>query len=201
MAVTSSSTNLCKGRCGTVRPCHDFYSHSNGRLFGKCKECYNADLRDKYLADPTTKRASNKRWAVKNKAQMRTTSRDHYLKHREEISLRHKEWKRNNATKSTTYTLKWAKANPAKIAAASSRRRSHLKQRMPRWLTETHLIDIQGFYDRASKLSRISTDKFHVDHIVPLQGKDVCGLHVPWNLQVILGRENSSKGNRMTSNG
>jgi len=69
------------------------------------------------------------------------------------------------------------------------------QQAQPKWLTEEHLFILQEIYDLRRLRSEATGVEHHVDHIVPLRGQDVCGLHVPWNLQVIPATENLSKGN------
>ena len=58
----------------------------------------------------------------------------------------------------------------------------------PPWLTPEMIAEMKSIYERAGQGQ-------HVDHIVPLTNKIVCGLHVPWNLQVISEKENLTKSN------
>jgi hypothetical protein len=91
--------------------------------------------------------------------------------------------------------LAWAKANPGR-AAANKRAYELAKRRaMPTWLSEDHREQITHAYVIAAQIG------YHVDHFIPLQGKNVCGLHVPWNLQLLPPRENIAKGNRCSSDG
>ena len=66
---------------------------------------------------------------------------------------------------------------------------------MPAWLNAGHMLEMESIYVYCSALRSVGLD-YHVDHIVPLRGDEVSGLHAPWNLQVIPGVENMSKGNR-----
>ena len=122
-----------------------------------------------------------------------------------------KEWDTNNADVVATSKRKWyeqhkeevcrqaivfAKANPAWKASHCAKRRASKLKALPPWTTEDDLFLIQEAHD----LARLRKEQFgfpwHVDHIVPLQGKKVCGLHIWWNMQVIPGSLNSVKGNR-----
>ena len=76
-------------------------------------------------------------------------------------------------------------------------RRASLKQRTVSWLTEDDHWMIEQAYELAALRTKMFGFEWHVDHIIPLQGKTVSGLHVPWNLQVIPGVLNIKKGNRL----
>jgi len=83
----------------------------------------------------------------------------------------------------------------AKACNLQARRRSYKLKATPDWLTQEHLEEIKNFYWLAQDLKSVTGETYHVDHIVPLKGKSVCGLHVPWNLQILPADINLSKGN------
>lgn len=75
-------------------------------------------------------------------------------------------------------------------------RKAKLKKAMPKWLTESDLVQIKCKYQLAAMFSRNTGEEWHVDHIIPVNGKTVCGLHVPNNLRVITAKENHFKQNK-----
>jgi len=89
----------------------------------------------------------------------------------------------------------WKKTNPYKVNAYNTKRKKHVKLRTPKWLTDVDFERIKTQYRLAEILTKLHNETWHVDHIIPLQGKMVSGLHVPSNLQVIKGSENCSKQN------
>ncbi len=82
--------------------------------------------------------------------------------------------------------------HPDRKAADVAARRAALATRMPPWVNKD---DCRVFYEMAARVSKCLGIQHHVDHIVPLRGKTVSGLHVPWNLRVIPAAENIRKSN------
>lgn len=81
---------------------------------------------------------------------------------------------------------KWNSEHPDRLKEYRARHRAAKKHACPSWVNRKVLRQIY----------RECPEDFHVDHIVPLQGKVVCGLHVPWNLQYLAASDNISKGNK-----
>jgi hypothetical protein len=91
------------------------------------------------------------------------------------------------------YTRQWNKTNRGKKNALNRKRDCALLKRTPPWLTKDHYRQIEEFYKIAVSLTEATGVPHEVDHIIPLQAKEVSGLHVPWNLQVITKSENMKK--------
>ena len=86
------------------------------------------------------------------------------------------------------------KAHPEMHLARTRKRQAALLQRVPKWDPHAHLIIAK--YQLATMLTKASGIIHHVDHIIPLQGRKVSGLHVFSNLRVIPGSDNVKKSNK-----
>jgi hypothetical protein len=84
------------------------------------------------------------------------------------------------------------KARPQILARVNQRKADKLKA-TPFW---SDLEQIKGIYEEAAMFDILFRRKHHVDHIVPLKHKLVCGLHVPANLRIITAEENLAKNNK-----
>jgi hypothetical protein len=115
---------------------------------------------------------------------------------RERNKLRAKAWREKNLEQSKANVSRWHKDNPEKSSVHKAKYRYNKMAATPSWLTETQLSDMLALHIICRKLEVLMPAKYHVDHVVPLQGKNFCGLNVPWNLQVLESGLNISKSNR-----
>ncbi len=99
--------------------------------------------------------------------------------------------------KKLLYKKGYKKRNPDLYKELVSLRRRRFRQATPKWLTAEHKLEIRLQYRLAIELSRRTGIRHAVDHIIPLIGDTICGLHVPWNLQVITQADNLKKSNKL----
>ena len=107
--------------------------------------------------------------------------------------------KANYESKKEEYSARmcdWREKNKHKQAAYSSKKRAEMLLRTPKWLDDHAFQKIEEFYYTAHMLGMHTGEQYHVDHIVPLRGKFVSGLNVPWNLQILTKTDNLRKKNK-----
>ena len=126
--------------------------------------------------------------------------RAYYHKNKDRINKKHYEWFKSLSPERQAPYIESARKRQStyqsKRNSIEAKRRFMKKNATPDWLTESQIKEIEDLYWLAKDLKSVSGQDYHVDHIVPLNNKTICGLHVPWNLQVIPSDLNISKSNK-----
>jgi hypothetical protein len=124
-------------------------------------------------------------------------NRKHFATHREKHNQRSRDYYTANLAKERRRIAAWIKENPALVNLYSAARRARYKACTPQWLTPSQRQQMLDAYAFARAWTLATGVKHDVDHIIPLRGKQVSGLHVPWNLRIIPAHENRKKSNRL----
>jgi hypothetical protein len=188
------------GKCKTVKDLDDFCKHKTGKggLSNRCKQCY----RDYYLSVKEMHNTRMKEYHKKNSDKIKKYMKDYAQANSKKLLAYKKQYYVNNKTKFKELFIEHYSNNKFMYIAAAAKRRGVKMKATPKWLSKAHLVVIRNIYKRAKELEQLSYNKkFHVDHIIPLQGENASGLHVPWNLQILTREENISKSNKIINQG
>jgi hypothetical protein len=168
----------CK-KCLQEKELSAFKKHTHGYRHA-CKKCqYLIEMQNPVAHQKKNARTAAYRASAKGKTTEQAYAQSEAGKQSRKIAVKRYE---QNAGKSQ------------KVARTVFRRLAKL-QRTPAWLTDIDHERIGNEYKLAALLTKVTSSSWHVDHIIPLQGKMVSGLHVPSNLRVLPATENIRKSN------
>lgn len=129
----------------------------------------------------------------KNKAKILARKAEYRRSNAEKIRQYNAAYSANNAEKMREWRDRWALNNPHVLRAAKARRRAIETYACPAW---ADMEAMRAIYKECLRVTQETGITHHVDHVVPLRGELVCGLHVPSNLQVIPAIDNFVKSNK-----
>jgi hypothetical protein len=169
-------------------------------MYKICSTCKKEKLFGDFSKNSTRKdghanqcKICTKDYQCKNKEKISEKKKQYYQANKDNII----EYNKLHKTRIRIIKSQYQKQNKDKVNATAAKRRASKLGATPVWLTTIELQQIEELYEIALAFKLYTGEKYHVDHIIPLQGKNVCGLHVPWNLQVIPAKENISKSNKL----
>ena len=146
-----------------------------------------------YAANAEKSIAAAKLWYLENTDKAREREKRRALMNPEKKREATRKWRLANPDRIKTVGAQWQKDNAALTNVFNAKRRAAKLQATPAWADEFLLSEA---YELAQLRSKATGVVHHVDHIVPLRGKTVCGLHCEFNVRVIPGKENLRKSNR-----
>lgn len=183
-----------------------------GKTGHKCKKCV-ADYHKAYRTANKERIAAKKaEWKARNAEHVKRKDKEYAANNADKKARARKKWVALNPEKNLESKKKWLRENPNRRKAVSkayaeankevarlcdANRKARKRSSTLPWLTEDHLWFMREIYALAVVRTEATGVRYEVDHIVPLAGKKVCGLHVPWNLQVITVAENRAKSNKL----
>lgn len=177
--------------CNLIKNINEFSKnkyHKDGHTT-KCKNCFKL-----YRIKNKEKTIINtKLWNKLNYNHLKEYQKNYYNINKDKFNTYYK----LNNIKIKEKQKEYRKLNPGIINSKTAKRHSEKLKRTPPWLTKQQLNEIADFYKQTKELEKIFGKKFEVDHIIPLQGKEISGLHVPWNLQILTRKENRKKRNKI----
>jgi len=188
----------------TGKPCKRGHVSERHVSDGKCWEC----SRRWRAENPEYGRQYSRRWREENREYVRQWSeenrdkllekqRQYYAENREEILERSRQWREENRERKLEYVRQYRDENRELYAAYVAKRRAAKIDRTLSHKEELTQFVMEEAAQQAKDMEELFGMPFHVDHMIPMRGEEVSGLHVWYNLQVIPAHLNFSKGNRM----
>jgi hypothetical protein len=186
-------------KCGQHKP-HSCFSKCSGSADGlqrRCKQCCASAKKDWSAKNKLHVSSYNAKYKADNRDSVSEYNAKRYAEAAQAEIARVKGYQSKNKDRIKAMRKQYRIANAAKIAARNAERIALKRLAMPPCLSEADIEAARLVYLFSTAWSKATGIQHDVDHIVPLRGKEVSGLHVPWNLRIIPHEINIKKGNRL----
>ena len=190
-------------KCHTEKPLTDFHNRFDGKfgVYAECKVCLLTRRKANYQKNKDKEQVKIKEYKLRNKERINEYQKQYRDENKGKISSQVNQWHQNNKARHSGKMKQWYQENKEEVLIRVSKYQKENRPRynaifkkykaaklqaIPEWFEKDK---IEKVYDKAQEFN------MHVDHIVPLQSDEVCGLHCWHNLQLLDSSLNCAKGN------